>query len=119
MPDITREEMDARFRTAAAETNAKFAEMIGEVRLISSDLKGELGNINTRLDHVERSTSGVKGTIIITAVGVIAIVVAVVIGVLAFGAQWFGLGLTTHDTIRATIKEMQEPPMIPPPPKPR
>lgn len=115
MADMTREEFDAKRGMDAAKTDAKFAAMLGEIRVVSTDLKGELGKINVRLDNVEKSTSGVKATIIVTAVGV----VAVVIGVLAYGSQWFGLGIATHDTIRATIKEMQEPPALPLPPKPR
>ena len=55
MPDeITREEMDAKLREAAAKTDVRFAEMLGEVRLISSDLKGEMGKINARLDSVRQ-----------------------------------------------------------------
>jgi hypothetical protein len=112
MPDPTREEIDARFRAASAETDKKFAEVLGEVRLISSELKGEMGKINTRLDGVERSTGGVKATIVASVFFGIAIVIAV----LGYGQQWFGIGITTRDTIRATIKEMQEPPLLPRPP---
>jgi len=101
MSEPTREEIDSKFETVAAKTDTKFAELIGEIRVISSDLKGEMKNINTHLNAVERSTAGVKGTIIVAALATIAIV----IGVLAFGQQWFGIGITMRDIIRATVSE--------------
>lgn len=105
---------DEKIARAQAETQAKFVEILGEVRLISSDLKGEMGKINTRLNSVERSTTGVKATIIATAIVGIGIVIAI----LGYAQQWFGLGLATRDTIRTTIREMQAPPELPAPPKP-
>jgi hypothetical protein len=101
MSDLTREEVDSKFETVVAKTDTKFAELIGEIRVISSDLKGEMKSINTRLDAVDRSTAGVKATIIVVALTAIAIVV----GVLAFGQQWFGIGITMRDIIRATVSE--------------
>lgn len=49
---------DAKLRTVGAETDAKFAQVLGEIRLSASDVKGEIGKIATRLDNVERSTGG-------------------------------------------------------------
>jgi hypothetical protein len=117
MAGPTREELDAKQATAAAETDVKFAQLIGEIRLISTDLKGEMKNINTRLDGVEKSTSGVKGIIVLAALGTIAVIV----GILTFGQQWFGVGVTTRDIIRATVAEEriqhpQLPVQIPAPP---
>ena len=109
MADPTREEFDSKLETTVARTDTKFAELIGEIRVISSDLKGEMGKINTRLDGVERSTAGVKGTVVWVALGTIAIV----IGVMAFGQQWFGIGMSTRDIVRTTVQEMQIP--LPPP----
>jgi hypothetical protein len=103
MADITREEFEARLDAASARTDAKFAEMMGEIRLISSDLKGELKAINTRLNGVEKSTGGVKATVVVVAIATLAAIV----GILAFGQQWFGIGLTTRDLIRATVTEHQ------------
>jgi len=114
MAEMTREEFESKLEAAAAKTDTKFAEMLGEIRLISSDIKGEIGKVSTRLDSVERSTGGVKATIILTAIAGLAIVV----GILGYGQQWFGIGLSTRDTVRATIREMQEPPSLPAPPKP-
>lgn len=92
MSDISREEIDAKLDAAEARTDVKFAQLMGE-----------LGKINVRLDGVERSTSGTKATIIGTGIAAVALVV----GILAFGQQWFGIGLTTRDIVRATITEMQ------------
>lgn len=58
-----------------------------------------------------------KATIIGAAIGVIA----VVIGILAFGQQWFGIGVVTRDIIRATVSEerIQHAPASLPPNNPR
>jgi hypothetical protein len=70
--------VDAKIAAAEARTDTKFSELLGEMRLM-----------NQRLDHVERSTSGMRSTVIGTGIGVVAVVIAI----MAYGAQWFGIGM--------------------------
>lgn len=85
-------------------TETKFAQMLGEIRVLSSDLKGEMGKITTRLDSVERSTTGIKATIIVTALAGIAVIVAVVVGFLAYGGQWFNFPSTTKPQVVSVMR---------------
>lgn len=70
--------VDAKIAAAEARSDTKFAELLGELKLI-----------NVRLDHVERTTGGMRSTVIGTGIGVVAVVIAV----MAYGAQWFGVGM--------------------------
>jgi len=108
MADLTREEIDTKLALSAAQTDVKFAQLIGKIETSTADLKGAMGGIETHLTSVEKATSGVKATIIVSVLAGIAIV----IGILAFGQQWFGIGITTRDIIRATVTEerIQHPP---------
>jgi hypothetical protein len=105
--------VDAKIGKLSAEVDTKFAQLLGAINTQSSDIKGEIGKIGARLDGVERSTGGVKATIVGVAIGAIAIV----IGILSFGQQYFGIGVTTRDIIRATVSEerIQHPATMPPP----
>lgn len=72
------EVVDAKIAAAEARTDTKFAELLGELRLI-----------NQQIDHVEKSTGGLRSTVIGTGIGVVAVAIAV----MAYGAQWFGIGM--------------------------
>lgn len=63
--------VDAKIAAAEARTDTKFAEVVGELRLI------------------ERSTSGLKATIIVTGISVVALVAAI----LGWGTSMFGTGM--------------------------
>jgi hypothetical protein len=99
MGEPTREEMETRIELSESRTETKFAQLIGKIDTNTSEIKGELGKINVRLDNVERSTANVKTTIIVTAVGV----VAVVVGILTYGQQWFGIGVNTRDILSSAV----------------
>ncbi len=71
-------EVDAKIEAAEARTDTKFEKLLGELKLI-----------NQRMDSIERSTSGTKTTIIVTAIAALGLTVAI----MAFGSQWFGLGM--------------------------
>jgi len=92
---------------------AALARMDGKIDTALAKIDGTFGKIEARLDAVEKSTDGLKGTIIGTGLGV----VAVVIGVLAFGQSWFGAGLTARDMVRSAVEEVlrQQPPPVKPP----
>ena len=68
--------IDAKVAAAEARTDTKFAEVLGELKAIKA------------------STSGLKTTVILTGIGAIAVVVAII----AYGGSMFGTGLSV-DTI--------------------
>jgi len=103
---ITAAEVDAKLATVEAKTDTKFAQLIGRLDTTNAEIRGRFDRFDTRLDSVERSTGGVKATVIGAAIGTVAIVV----GILAFGQQWFSVGLTTRDIIKTTISEMKSKP---------
>jgi hypothetical protein len=100
----THVELDAKLAAAEARSDVKFAQLIGKIETSNAELKGEFKAVATRLEGLEKSTSGVKATIIGAALGTIAIV----IGILTFGQQWFGIGMTARDIVRSTVIEMQQ-----------
>jgi hypothetical protein len=70
--------VDAKIAAAEARTDTKFAEMMGELRVISG-----------RLDHVDKSTSGIKATVVAAAIGVLALTG----GIFAYGSSMFATGM--------------------------
>lgn len=92
MAQITREEVDAKLATADARSETRIVEVLGEIKAM-----------NARIDGIQQSTAGVKATIIFTGIAVVTLVVAV----LSYGQQWFGIGITTRDIVRATVQEMK------------
>jgi hypothetical protein len=109
MADMTREELDAKLGKATAETDTKFAQLLGRIDSSNAEIKGEISTLSAHFAALERSTSGVKATIIAT----VAVGIAIVIAILGYGQQWFGIGMSTRDIVRQTVQEMQSP--SPPP----
>lgn len=81
--------IDAKIAAAEARTDAKFAEMIGQLSTMRAEINGRLDTMNARAEHVEKSTAGIKTTVIVTAIAALGLTVAI----MAFGSQWFGLGM--------------------------
>jgi hypothetical protein len=75
-------EVDAKIAAAEARTDTKFAEMMGELKLISY------------------TTRGLKTTIITTGIATVIGLGALTIGVMAYGGQMFGLGLDTDEIVQ-------------------
>lgn len=71
-------EIDAKIAAAEARTDTKFAEMMGELRLI-----------NQKLEHVEKSTAGIRLNIWLAAATAVGLVVAV----FSWGTSMFGVGM--------------------------
>jgi hypothetical protein len=136
MPDDTpsRPEIEAQIAASEARGSTRLAEALGEMRTGLADTRGEMrtgfadvraafaelrgemregfARTNERLDAVEKSTGGIKTTVIGTGIAVVAIVIAV----LAYGQTWFGIGISSRDVIRATVMEMRQ--TAPPAPAP-
>jgi hypothetical protein len=96
-----REEIDAKLALVESRGDTKFAQVLGEMRTGFAAIDGKFVALNTRLDGLERSASGTKATIILTGIGAVAIV----IGVLAYGQTWFGIGVATRDTVKSAVSE--------------
>jgi hypothetical protein len=106
---MSESEEHLRIQLSEARADTKFAQLIGEMR-------AGFAGVDARLSAVERSTSGVKTTVIGTGVAVVAVVIAI----LAYGQTWFGIGVNTRDIIRATVSEyiQQTPQQAPSAPEP-
>jgi len=85
---------DLKFRLAAAETDKKFAEVLGEIRTISADLSG-------RMTAVQDASRGTKTTVMVTGLAVAALMV----GILTYGQAWFGIGVSTRDVVKSAVSE--------------
>lgn len=85
-------ELDAKIEASEARTDTKFAQMMGELTTMRAEINGKFETLSTRLDHVEGATKGMRSTVIGTGIGVVAVIIAV----MAYGAQWFGLGLDSQ-----------------------
>ncbi|MBV9783381.1 MAG: hypothetical protein JO264_06140 [Acidisphaera sp.] len=103
---------DAKLAAAIGRSDTKFAELIGRMDAGFASLRGELqaklSTIEARLDGVEKATAGIKTTIIVTVLPTGLAVIAAVIGILAYGQAWFGIGVSTRDIIRTTVAEYQQ-----------
>ncbi len=88
------ETIDLKIVLSEARTDTKFATLMGEMRT-------EFAKINTRLDSLERSVTGIKPTIIITGIALAGVIIAA----LTYGQAGFGLGVSTREIIKATVAE--------------
>jgi len=101
MADISREEIDAKIAVSEARGDTKFAELLGEIKAMRADITGQFGVLTARVEHVERSTSGLKAIIVGTGIAAVGVVIAV----LAFGDQLFGLGIGASDIANAAAQK--------------
>jgi hypothetical protein len=98
---MTTPETELRIQLSESRTETKFAELIGHIDQGFSEIRGEMRSTNARLDGVERSTAGIKATVILTGIASVALVVAI----LAFGQQWFGIGVSVRDIVHSAVSE--------------
>lgn len=104
--DMTTQETELRIQVSEARTDTKFAELVGKLDVGLAEIKGELRNTNTQLNNVNTATAGIKTTVITTVIVTAIASLGVVIAVLAYGQQWFGIGVTTRDVVHATVTEL-------------
>ena len=92
--------VDAKIAASEARTDAKFAELRGDMRAGFSDIRTEFASIlgeikemradiGGRLDHVEKATTGLRANIWFAAIAAVGLVAAI----LAWGGDQFGRGL--------------------------
>ncbi len=63
-----------------------------------------VSSLRETVTSLAASVSGLRATVILTGLGAVALVVAV----LAYGQTWFGIGVSTRDIVRATVAEMRQ-----------
>lgn len=79
-------EIDAKIAAAEARTDTKFAEMMGELRVIES------------------STRGTKATVIGTGIAAVALVVAI----FTWGSQMFGVGMDAQSVADQAARSVEQ-----------
>lgn len=90
-PDIAdMTEVDAKIAAAEARTDTKFAELLGEMRLL-----------NQRLSHIEALTGGLRANIWVAA----ATAVGLAIAAMAYGGQMFGIGVDSSALVDRAVQE--------------
>ena len=88
---------ELKLQLAAAQTDKKFSEALGEVR-------AEFGKVNERLSGLERSVSGTKATVVVTGIAIFGVTIAV----LTYGQAWFGIGVSTRGVVKSAVSEYIE-----------
>jgi hypothetical protein len=100
--DMSREEVDAKIEASEARTDTKFAQLMGE-------MKAGFARMDERMGAIERSTAGIKATVIVTGIAIVGLVVAV----MAYGSDRIGLGASISDiaanAARQTVRDMAPP----------
>jgi hypothetical protein len=89
MPPMSSDEMELRIAASEARTDTKFAQLLGSIETMKAELGGEFKALNARIAGVESDVSGIRFWIIGTGIAVLALTV----GILAFGNDRFGLGV--------------------------
>ncbi|MBZ5758351.1 MULTISPECIES: hypothetical protein [Rhizobium] len=87
-------EVDAKIAAAEARTDTKFAELLGELKLI-----------NAKMGHLETTTNGTKMTVIVTAIAALGLTVAI----MAYGGQWFSVGMDAQKVSQDAVEKMTPP----------
>ena len=101
MTSPSREEMEARFRQASAETDTKIARMEGKLDLVLS----KLDTVGEKLGEVRDDNRATRANL-----WVIGTALAVLITALAFGVPAiFGNGLQLRDVVHSEVQETLHP----------
>ena len=115
MAGPTREEIDAKLETAAAQTDTKIARIDGKLDTISATLVGEFKVLGERLsglgekvsaDHeYNRATQWVMiGAIVTSAFAIAGLIVTMAV----YGDALFARGMNVRDVVQTVFKEQQE-----------
>ncbi len=99
---------DLRAQLSEARAEVKISEALGRIEAGFAGINGRLDVLNSRVEGVERTTSGIKTTVITTGIATGIAVVGVTAAILTYGQTWFGLGLTTRDVVKTTVSEEME-----------
>lgn len=97
-------EIEAKIAAAEARTDTKFAEFMGELRVINK----RLDHMDATQSRVEASTSSLKTTIVTTTIGAAIGAVALVVGIFGWGSQMFGVGMDAGSIATQSAKTAVE-----------
>ncbi|KAB2701349.1 hypothetical protein [Brucella lupini] len=95
-------EVDAKIAAAEARTDTKFAEMMGELRVIS----GKLEHLDENYRETRKSISSVKTTVLVTAVTTIIAIGGLFYTALQYGNSMFSAGLDTQTIAEQSAKNV-------------
>lgn len=90
----------AGFADLAGEIKAMRSEMTGEIKAMRAEMGGRFDSLATRLDHVEKQTSGLRWNIWSSVLVIAGLIVALI----TFSGSQVGLGLNFSGQIQDAIK---------------
>lgn len=105
---------DEKLAAAIGRSDTRHAEVVGRLDTGLAEIKGQIAAMNIKLEGIERTTGGIKTTVIVTGLAAVALIVAVV----TYGQAWFGIGLSTRDAVNtevAKVLQQTKPPVGTPP----
>lgn len=82
---MDREQIADMVSASEARTETSLARAMGEIRVEFEGLRGDIREL--------KASSASKGTVVLTGLSLFAGIGAILAAFLAFGSQWFGLGL--------------------------
>jgi hypothetical protein len=88
----TSAELDAKIAASEARTDTKFAEFMGELRLSTS----KMTQVENDLRETRSAISGVRTTVIVTAVGSVIAIAGLFYSALQYGSGMFGVGMNAQ-----------------------
>lgn len=89
---LTEQLLDAKLEAAEARTETKFAQLLGELKLISgsvSNLSGQLTDVKAELGNVKNATATVKWNVMATGLAIGGLILALA----AYGATMWDLAI--------------------------
>jgi hypothetical protein len=122
-PGMADEITDLRAQLAEAKTDKKLSDVLGEMRASRADANArfdvamakidakfdvashQLNTMQKGIDEAKSLTRSWGQWVIATVIAIGFGIIAAFIGMMAFGQAGFGLGLSTHDTIKAAVSE--------------
>lgn len=97
-------EIDAKIAAAEARTDTKFAEMMGELRVISQ----RMGHIETDLGSTKSAISSLRSTVIVTSVTSVLAIAALFYTALQYGNSMFSAGLDSQSIADAAARSVEQ-----------
>lgn len=118
---------DAKLADMLRHSDAKFAEMMGKLETSTAVTAERFNAMQSELHNVTRATQSAKNTFIVTAIGSVLAIAALIVALLSFGGQMFSSGMSAKDIISKTVSETvntldrsgQTPGKTPAPPVPK
>jgi len=91
---------DAKIAAAEARTDAKFERLMGRIDTIAADLRGDLKEMNAKLDGINTLVSSTKANIWVATGAIVAAIALAFAIALVVGPWAFGFGAQLRDMVR-------------------